>query len=1556
MSTSKKSNTADKYEIFSDIEHVLNKSGMYLGSPQMTVNNMHIATDDNKIIKKEINYIPAIETIYEEILLNAFDQSVRTETGTTEIKVTIDKETNIITVYNNGNGIDIVEKEITYMGKDMKIYVPEMIFGMLRTSSNYDDANQKRIVGGTNGYGAKLTNIFSLWFQLETVDANLKKIFTVEWKDNMSIKEQSKIKSYSKKPFTKISFLIDFGRFGIDNLSDDMIALMKKRLIDIGFSSYPNVKTYFNGENISIKTTEDYMKLYIQDGNLPTILVDNESERWSVGIMYSPSGYEQISFVNGIHTKNGGTHVDNVIQPIYKEIIEKIKKSKNVELRSNDVKNKLMIFIKSFIENPIFSSQTKESLSMSKSKFGSSYVISDKFKKKLLSATTLSLFTEAADTKLLAELNKTDGKKINRLTGIKGLEDSNHAGTTKSANCKLILTEGLSAKTFVMSAITNLGRDQYGIFPLKGKLLNVRGTPTSKVSQNEEICNVVKILGLKYGEKYQDTSSLRYGGGVIILTDADSVSGDTPILIKINEIITIINIEDLTSDYIKLDNGKEYGIANAQIWTETGWTNIKQIMRHKVSKQMYRVLTHTGCIDVTEDHSLIKSNGEEISPKDCKIGENLLHSYPKFKENMIDIPDNYKSLNVRDLWTICRQIGIQYYQMKKKDCIKSIENYILAINIELNENNIYPLFAEDIYNINYITVDESFVLGFFMADGSCDIYKWEHTAKPKNRPNSYTYIRTSYSWHLDNCDLALLNKCHKILKNIYGDVFNLVKIKKSDKGINQPYRLILNGGKSTQDIIVKYRTLCYYNKYKYIHSNILNNNKIIKQSFFDGYYAGDGRHDMSVSMKFDINGKITTQCLYHLCISLGYNVSINHCYKKNKIYSMSVNKSYSNRIDTKIKKIIKLDFMEDMYVYDLETENHHFHAGVGQLIVHNTDGTHITSLLMNFVEYFWPELLELNYIQICPTPIVKVTKKDDIMSFYTLTDFNEWKNSTKNASTYTIKYYKGLGTSTPKEAKECLKDVDTKLIKITKDVNAHSSIELAFNKDLADERKEWLMKRYNREDNINRNEREVSTSDFINKELIHFSYYDNERSLPNIVDGLKPSQRKIMYGGLKYLMNSEMKVAQFGAKVAEKTDYHHGEASLMGAIIGMAQNYMGSNNINLLEPIGGFGSRQNNSDAASPRYIFTKISELAKLLFNEHDMKLLKYNESDGTIIEPEWFIPVLPVILINGTLGIGSGFSTTVLKYNVNDIADYYISKMNNQSLTSNIDPWYRGFKGKVIRETKNKYRSEGVYKIIPDKSMIQVTELPVGVWTDDYKEYLESLLTDKNSNVKDININTSDVSIDFKIYFTTLGFKDIEKLEHNEIIKLLKLSNKLSCTNMYLFDKTHIITKYNDVFEILDYFYDLRLEYYELRKQYIIDDLKKQLMLLSNKARFVRFVKNGNIKLGKVSEKDVIIKLTNEGFDKIPENDIKYKYLTSIPFVMFTDEYIKKLEDDTQAKADELHEITKTTIKEMWEEDIMNILIKNEEINQELESENLNSILTKKNTTSKKKTVSRK
>ncbi len=217
---------------------------------------------------------------------------------------------------------------------------------------------------------------------------------------------------------------------------------------------------------------------------------------------------------------------------------------------------------------------------------------------------------------------------------------------------------------------------------------------------------------------------------------------------------------------------------------------------------------------------------------------------------------------------------------------------------------------------------------------------------------------------------------------------------------------------------------------------------------------------------------------------------------------------------------------------------------------------------------------------------------------------------------------------------------------------------LAFDTKRADDRKRWLMEKYDSTSSIDRNERNVSVSDFINYELSHFSTYDCSRSIPSVMDGFKPSQRKIMYAALRFAAKNRMKVAQLAPKVAEITDYHHGEVSLMGAIVGMAQDYVGSNNINLLLPLGGFGTRlANGNDAASPRYIFTQVNPIAENLFDTRDNTLLKYLESDGMPIEPEWFAPVLPMILVNGTIGIGTGFSTEVLQYNPTDIAAYISS-----------------------------------------------------------------------------------------------------------------------------------------------------------------------------------------------------------------------------------------------------------------------------------------------------------
>lgn len=1121
---------SDNYQVLSDIEHILLKPGMYVGSSQLITEDMYIIEDGN-ITKKSIKYIPALQRLYEEILLNAFDQTVRDGTDCSEIHVNIDKETNTIIVHNNGQGLPIVLKE------ELDCYIPEMVFGMLRSGSNYSD--EDRITGGTNGLGAKLANIFSTTFTLETADSERKKLYVQEWKNNMSEKSDPKITSLGrKKPYTTITFQPDLKYFKIKTLTDDMIALMEKRLIDIGFASHSKIKTFYNGENKTIKKTEDYMKLYCtNEQQYDTFMVDSTCERWTVGVMLSSNGFNHASFVNGIHTSLGGSHVDHVMASISKEVIEKLK-TKKIEIKPSDVKNKLFVFLKSTIVNPIFDSQTKECLKMTKSKFGSEYIMSDTFKRKLLNSDLLKLMMNVSESKLLKDLSKTSGTKTSRLIGIKGLEDANFAGTSKSPQTKLILTEGLSAKTFAMSAITVIGRDRFGIFPLKGKPLNVRGTAIAKVTANAEICNIVKILGLKYGEKYTDISSLRYGG-VIALADSD------------------------------------------------------------------------------------------------------------------------------------------------------------------------------------------------------------------------------------------------------------------------------------------------------------------------------------------------------------------------------------------------------------------------------VDGNHICSLILNIFHYFWPELLAMGYLGFCSTPIVKVYQKKETLSFYTLNDYEAWleQNTTKQIKT---KYFKGLGTSTAAEAREALENIDTKIITFDSDELVNQSVNLAFDKKQTNERKLWLMERYDPKANINRTVQDVTISDYINKELIHFSYYDNQRSIPNVMDGLKPSQRKILYTAIKYLTNSEMKVAQFGAKVAEKTDYHHGEASLMGAVVNMAQTYVGSNNINLLEPKGAFGTRiVGGNDAASPRYIFTQLSDIAKKIFDSRDSQLLKYLESDGMSIEPEWFAPVIPMILVNGAIGIGSGFSTEVLQYNPVDICNYLSILLEDKKPVKNLKPWYRGFNGSIERLASGKYRTIGCYQFNDIKRSLTITELPIGVWTDDYKDFIEAMFADKDdATIADIRYGNSDVIINIEIIINPREYGKIREMDTDELLTKFKLSSKLSCTNMYLFNHEGTITKYNNVYEILKEFYLIRLDFYVKRRDAIIAVLKYELMILSNKVKFIEHVKAGKIKLQKIDDKSLLTYLVNNEFDQdhgvygepIDNPTLKeFSYMIDMPIRSITNENAEKFKQQQISKQEELDRIIAQTAKDMWKSDLQSVVEANNKAVDDLITANTSSAPTK-------------
>jgi DNA topoisomerase II len=350
------------------------------------------------------------------------------------------------------------------------------------------------------------------------------------------------------------------------------------------------------------------------------------------------------------------------------------------------------------------------------------------------------------------------------------------------------------------------------------------------------------------------------------------------------------------------------------------------------------------------------------------------------------------------------------------------------------------------------------------------------------------------------------------------------------------------------------------------------------------------------------------------------------------------------------------------------------------------DGSHIKGLVINFIHHFWPSLIKLkNFMKEFITPIIKVRKGDQCQSFFTMGEYEQWCKNTKDISKYSIKYYKGLGTSTSKEAKEYFKNINVHKIDFhysgQKDDDA---IELAFSKKLAEKRKEWLADS-NRQDYVDHSKKTLNYNDFVHKELVHFSIQDCNRAIPSVMDGLKPSQRKILYSCFKRNLTKEIKVAQLAGYVSEHSAYHHGEASLCQTIINMAQNFVGSKNINLLMPLGQFGSRHLGiKEAASPRYIYTCLNKITRSLFKEQDDPILEYLEEEGMKIEPKFYAPIIPLILVNGAEGIGTGWATKIPCYNPLQIVENIKLHLDGKEM-QNLNPWFKGYQGQVEVDKQN-------------------------------------------------------------------------------------------------------------------------------------------------------------------------------------------------------------------------------------------------------------------------------
>lgn len=665
------------------------------------------------------------------------------------------------------------------------------------------------------------------------------------------------------------------------------------------------------------------------------------------------------------------------------------------------------------------------------------------------------------------------------------------------------------------------------------------------------------------------------------------------------------------------------------------------------------------------------------------------------------------------------------------------------------------------------------------------------------------------------------------------------------------------------------------------------------------------------------------------------------------------------------------------------------------------DGSHIMGLVVNLFDHYAPTLIRRpGFLKRFITPIVKATKGTHVLAFFSLQEFEHWKKTDSQAHHYKIKYYKGLGTSTEEEAVEYFSDLRTHMKIVDYDLPlAPGLVKLSFAKSMADARKKCLGE-LDPEAHLDYDQTQFKLSDFISKELMQFWAESNNRAIPSIMDGLKPGQRKILYTCFNRKSNSEIKVAQLQGEVAKQSAYHHGEDTLGKTIVGMAQNFVGSKNINLLQPRGMFGTRINGGkDAASSRYIFTCMSPLARAIFPETDDAVLKRNIDDGVTVEPVYYAAIVPLCLINGASGVGTGWATEIPNHDAKEIV-YNVLRMLDGQQPLPMQPKYKGFTGTISPNTSLAQHLSANGKdekapgtpligtpVVGGKKMqvlgytvtgvvhkrspttLEITDLPVDVWPKDYKIKLGKLM-EKNV-LKHFKEDHTKQSLSFTL---TLSEDQMAAAEKKTFIKAFELESSLSISNMVLFGVDGKLYKYASSIDILKEFFQQRLHIYGLRKEHLIQEMERLSSMLQNKVRFIQAIVDEELRVKGLNNVQLVQRLIADKYTPFPKQNAKraiqiagdiemdvqeeskdeadekengkisdYAYLTSMSIANLTLDKVAKLKLEYEAQQAELARLKLVDLKDMWRQDLRHFLDVLEQVEKQ-EQENTKQALSKK------------
>ena len=396
-----------------DKQHILDNPDTYIGSVEQIDSDVWITKDEEDIIiEKNITYVPGLFKLFDEGIVNCRDHVVRMKSrieadptnavAVSHIDISVNDDGSI-TMVNDGNGIDVVQQD--------GVWVPELVFGHLRTSTNYNK-DEKKIVGGKNGFGFKLVLIWSTYGRVETVDHIRGFKYVQEFNNNLDEICKPTITKCKTKPYTKITFKPDYKRLGLDGPSVDFVSLLKKRVYDISAITDKTIKVKYNDKLVPVKNFQQYIDMYIGDKATTTRVFEENGERWEYAVALTPKNeFVQISFVNGIHTPKGGKHVEYILGQITRKLAEFIEKKKKKKVNPNSIKEQLMLFLRCDVENPSFDSQTKDYMNTPIVKFGSKCDVSDKFIEKIAKMGVMDAACAINDVKDHKAAKKTDGVK-----------------------------------------------------------------------------------------------------------------------------------------------------------------------------------------------------------------------------------------------------------------------------------------------------------------------------------------------------------------------------------------------------------------------------------------------------------------------------------------------------------------------------------------------------------------------------------------------------------------------------------------------------------------------------------------------------------------------------------------------------------------------------------------------------------------------------------------------------------------------------------------------------------------------------------------------------------------------------------------------------------------------------------------------------------------------------------------------------------------------------------------------------------------------------------------